>query len=146
MTLIFVVIPEQPSDENIKPVLDSLPAAPKYPVLRSGLTRNGRYYPPEVIASACQAAQTKVDQRTLFVYQPHHDRPGDLRDVVGIVEHMELDYEGTVQVEIKFLNPLMNMLRPVISFSAEGAGHVDGNIVRELNVTGIAVEWTPERS
>lgn len=109
----------------------ALPVPPLHPILRAGVpNRNGVVYPYEVVAKACDQAQELVRNRTLLVYMPH--QPGgdrDLTNVVGLVEHVELDHEGAVQVQVKFITPEYEALLPLMRFSAEGHGSISGNCV-----------------
>jgi hypothetical protein len=138
-----VAIPEDPTLENIKPVLMSLPVPPLHPILRAGVpNRNGVVYSYEVVAKACEQAQEQVRSRTLLVHMPHE--PGgtrDLTNVVGLVEHAELDHEGALRVQVKFIKPEYEPLLPLMRFSAEGMGAVVNNLVTGYQLHCINVSF-----
>lgn len=125
------MIPEQPNDESIKPVLASLPAPPKYSVLRSGVDRNGRMYTLEVIARAVHQTEGMVNRRALFVHmrrEPLTENPPTLRNIVGFVDWVE-DGGGEMLIEVKLIDKHTELLLPVARFSVDATATVDGGRV-----------------
>lgn len=139
------MIPEQPNDESIKPVLASLPVPPKYSVLRSGVDRNGRLYTPEVIARAVRQAEGMVNQRALFVHMPHErtENPPTLRNVVGFVDRVE-DGGGEMLIEVKLIDEHMELLRPLLRFSVDATATMqDGRVGDDYCVHSISMSCEP---
>jgi hypothetical protein len=123
-----------------------LPRPPMFPVLRAGVPNaNGRVYPPELIAKTLADAQQKVDNRTLLVYMPHeHGTPLEMRDVCGVVEHV--DFDGTyVSVAIKFLHEHVAALANRLTFSTSGHGKLVDNAVTDYSLDGIIATASPAR-
>lgn len=133
-------IPESPTTESIRPVLESLPV-PYVSVLRAGVVgKSGRMYTKDCLERAVADFQERVDKRLVFVHAP--DRPGwnDLTNAIGVVKEAHFDGEN-VNIQVQFTNNvwrMANMMYP-LGFSVEGSCAGSGNEIYQMEIHSFTV-------
>lgn len=122
-------IPENPTFENIRPVLESLPV-PYVPVLQAGVVnKNGRLYTKECLERAAAELMGRVDYGVVPVHEHGRD------NVIGVVNGAHFDGER-LNVQVRFTDRTWAMVVPYVrmGFTVEGRCAGSGNEIYELEV------------
>ncbi len=135
-----MTIPETPTFENIKPVLETL-KVPYRQLIGTGVNKNGRAYTKECLERACAALQPRIDKRTLFVQEPHTRSDSGrvtLDKVVGVVKDAHFDGEH-INISVDYINASWKMVAAVVpmSFEVEASCAGSGSEIYEMDIHAV---------
>jgi hypothetical protein len=133
-------IPENPTSDSIKPVLESLPK-PYVPVLTANVAdKNGRVYTSECLERAVAYFQKRVNERTALVHYMDRSHRHDFTNAVGYVKDAHFDGEN-VNVSVSFTSKLWKMISKVtrLSFSVEATCVGSGSEITCMEICSLGV-------
>jgi hypothetical protein len=103
-------IPENPTEDSIKPVLAAIPVPPWQMLLVADKpNRNGHVYTKECLEKALAGFQAMVDKKIMMIHEPHREARPDMTTVIGMVEGVEFDGER-LNIQVKFLDDSYKLL------------------------------------